>query len=229
MRKNFILTISAIFFVFTVSNSQTIRPAKPTHLMYTPTPFVNPAYHLVIGLHEISFALPANLQLQASLLDNIGRIIFGAKYGLADNMAIGAGMAYSFYHIGDGVHGVPHYANPRLGVFFTAGLIGSRSSAFQLNITPHTQIGDFFSAGVDLGLMSTPHPMWSIIWEVGSSVTNYADGQFYLNTDVGIRINPPKAKFLFFDFGIDLTEFAVGQSKPSVSPYIDFTFAMNTK
>ncbi len=227
MSKNWIKCLGTIFLITTVSISQTIRPSQPTHLMYTPTPSVNPAYHLVLGLHEISFALPAKLQLQMSLLDNIGRINFGAKYGLLSNMAVGAGMAYNFIHIGDGSHGI--WDKPRLGAFLTIGLVGSRSSSFQLNITPHTQIGEYFSAGVDLGLLSSPHEMWSIIWEVGTSVTNYGGGQFYLNTDVGIRINPPSAKFLFFDLGIDLTEFEVGDGKPSVSPYIDFTFAMKTK
>lgn len=230
MKRHIITGISSILLAATVSIGQTIRPSEPTHLMYTPTPNVNPAYHLVIGLHEISFALPAKLQLQASIFDNIGRINFGAKYGLFDNMAIGAGMAYSFIHLGDGAHGIPDYANPRLGAFLTFGLLGSKSSSLQLNITPHTQIGDYFSIGADLGLMASPHPMWSIIWEVGTSFTNYADGQFYLNTDVGIRINPPRAKFLFFDFGIDLNEFAISDdAKPTVSPYIDFTFAMDTK
>ncbi len=230
MRKKLIIGIESIFLIATVSISQTIRPSKPTHLMYTPTPYVNPAYHLVIGLHEISFALPAKLQLQASIFDNIGRINFGAKYGLLDNMAVGAGMAYSFMpHLGGGKHGIPNYATPRLGAFLTIGLVGNRSSSFQFNITPHTQIGDYFSIGADFGLMSSPHEMWSIIWEAGTSFTNHADGQFYLNTNVGVRINPPKAKFLFFDFGIDLNEFAVGDEKTSVSPYIDFIFAMNTK
>lgn len=227
MRKNRIKSLGVIFWFATVSISQTIRPSQPTHLMYTPTPNVNPAYHLVLGLHEISFALPGKLQLQMSLLDNIGRINFGAKYGFLSNMAVGAGMAYNFIHIGDGSHGI--WDKPRLGAFLAIGLIGNQKSPFQLNITPHTQIGEYFSVGLDLGLLSSPHSMWSIIWEVGTSVTNYGGGQFYLNTDVGIRINPPGAKFLFFDLGIDLTEFHVGGANPSVSPYIDFTFAMNTK
>lgn len=228
MKRHIITGISSILLAATVSIGQTIRPSEPTHLMYTPTPNVNPAYHLVIGLHEISFALPAKLQLQASIFDNIGRINFGAKYGLFDNMSIGAGMAYSFMdHLGQGHHGI--WDEPRLGAFLTFGLLGNSSST-QLNVTPHTQIGKYFSIGADLGLMASPHPMWSIIWEVGTSFTNYADGQFYLNTDVGIRINPPRAKFLFFDFGIDLNEFNVNKyAEPTVSPYIDFTFAMNTK
>ena len=106
MRKNRIKSLGVIFLFATVSISQTIRPSQPTHLMYTPTPNVNPAYHLVLGLHEISFALPGKLQLQMSLLDNIGRINFGAKYGFLSNMAVGAGMAYNFIHIGDGSHGI---------------------------------------------------------------------------------------------------------------------------
>ena len=85
MRKNRIKSLGVIFLFATVSISQTIRPSQPTHLMYTPTPNVNPAYHLVLGLHEISFALPGKLQLQMSLLDNIGRINFGAKYGFLSN------------------------------------------------------------------------------------------------------------------------------------------------
>ncbi len=230
MNKRFILGISSIACLVTLSLAQSIKPAKPTHLMYTPTPNVNPAYHLIIGLHEISFALPAKLQLQASILDNIGRINFGAKYGLADNVAVGAGMAYSLAHIGDGAHVIPREANPRLGIFLTVGLAGDNKNSFQLNLTPHTQIGDFFSIGGDLGLLASPHPIWSIMWEVGTSYV--FDGSFWMNTNVGIRITPPKAKFLFIDFGIDLNEFEVTDKtnpKPTVSPYIDFTFGMNTK
>lgn len=230
MKKFLIVYISSILLSASLSIGQTIRASAPTHLMYTPTPYVNNAYHLVAGLHEASFALPAKLQLQFSIMDNIGRINFGAKYGLLDNMALGAGMAYTFIHIGDGVHGIGNFDDPRLGVFLAIGLVGDKSSPFQLNITPHTQIGHYFSIGADLGLLSSPHPLWAIIWEVGSSLTSYDHGQFYLNTNLGIRINPQSAKFLFFDFGIDLNEFAVSEgATPTVSPYIDFTFAMRTK
>jgi hypothetical protein len=70
-----------------------ITPAKPTHYFYTPTAHVNPANHLVLSLHELSFGLSHHLQVQASLFDNIGRINFGAKYGLTDDLALGAGLA----------------------------------------------------------------------------------------------------------------------------------------
>ncbi len=228
---------SVLIFTSLVSVSfgqaSTIRASAPTHLFYTPTPYVNSPFDLVIGFHEISFALPAHLQIQLSLFDNIGRVNFGVKYGLIpDRLAIGGGMAWNFIHLGRGSHGIRTDADPRIGMFLTYGLVGSKNSTFQLNGTPHFQFSDHFSIGADLGLLASPHPVWSIIWELGTSA-DLSDGIFYMNTDAGIRIHPPKAKFLTFDFGIDLTEFALGKHfdshKPHVSPYIDFIFAMKTK
>ena len=69
------LAIVGVFATGTVFGGQTttIIAAKPTHYFYTPAAYVNPPNHLVLSLHEISFGLPQNLQIQASLFDNIGR------------------------------------------------------------------------------------------------------------------------------------------------------------
>jgi hypothetical protein len=207
-----------------------IRASSPTHLFYTPTPHVNPPWHLVLGLHEISFSFPARLQLQASLVDNIGRINLGAKFGIAERLSVGAGLAHSFLHFGNGSHGVPRYANPRFGAFLC---FGPDPGATQLSLTPHTQIGDHVSIGFDFGLAVTPSEWWTLIWEAGSSLDltayKYSDDsvRLYLNTDGGVRIHPPTLPFLFFDLGVDLNEFPVIDNPGiTASPYLDVTFAM---
>jgi len=179
---------------------------------------------LVLGLHEISFGLPNFLQVQASFLDNIGRINLGGKYGLHDNVAIGAGLAYSIMHLGGGTHGIPYWAKPRLGVFLTWGFLNSPS--VDAALTPHTQIGNHISMGCDIGLMAKMHSVWSFIWEVGSSV-DFTDNALYLNTDGGLRIHPPSLPFINFDIGIDLQEFRV-QDNPdmSASIYFDVLFSL---
>jgi hypothetical protein len=237
MKKTIIIVIACIICINNASYSQSIKAASPTHLFYTPTAYVNKPFELVASLHEVSFALPANLQLQFSLFDNIGRINFGARYGILDNFSVGAGMAYNWIHLGQGKHGImaKDGANPRLGLNLTYGFV--QTDAFECAVTPHMQLGDYFSVGVDFGLMGTPHETWSIIWEVGTSVTNYVAGgvkggaTFYLNTDGGVRIHPPKVPFLYFDFGIDLEEFAVNVPNPhaTVGPFLDVIFAMRTK
>ncbi|MBD3346563.1 MAG: hypothetical protein GF401_16025 [Chitinivibrionales bacterium] len=217
----------ALLLTYQSKAQTTIQASRPTHYFYTPAPYVNEPYHLVIGLHEISFALPANLQLQASLLDNIGRINLGAKYGIMDNMSVGAGLAHSLVHLGRGNHGIPNYASPRLGVFFVYGFLMREKleSAFTL----HTQIGERVSAGIDFGLLARVHEVWSLIWEIGSSV-DFEDELLYLNTDGGVRINPPSIPFLFFDFGIDLEEFPVAEgASPTVTAYIDVLFTMQVR
>jgi hypothetical protein len=229
-------TIGILITVATVAATAqqvTIRPSSPTHLFYTPTPHVNPPWHVVLGLHEISFSLPGRLQLQASLIDNIGRINLGAKFGITEGVSIGAGLAHSMLRIGRGSHGVPHWARPRFGAFLCFGPDPGRSA---LSLTPHTQIGDHVSVGFDFGLKLTPSAWWSLIWEVGSSIdlTAYKYSpdrvRLYLNTDGGVRIHPPALPFLFFDLGVDLCEFPVVHNPPiTVSPYLDVTFAMVAK
>lgn len=217
-----IFALSASIFAESVA----IRPSQPTHYFYSPTPYVNRSYDLVLGLHEIAFTLPAKLELEMSLVDNVGRVNFGAKYGLMSNLAIGAGMAWSFISSPNGGHAILHYLSPRLGAYLCYGL--TRSKSFEAAITPSIQIGDHTSAGVDFALMGTPSDVWSIIWEVGSSF-DFNDALFYVNTDGGIRIHPPKIRFLNFDLGIDLVETCLNEYHPHVAPYFDLIFAMRTK
>jgi hypothetical protein len=204
-----------------------IQASAPTHYFYTPTPYVNEPWNVVVGLHEMSICLPYNLQLQASLVDNIGRINFGAKYGFTRQFSVGAGLAYSLAHFGRGNHGIPHYAAPRFGAYAVFGPVVS--DQFELGITPQLQVGDRVSAGVDLGMQIRPNPVWSIIWEFGSSF-DFEDDVVYLNTDGGVRVNPPKAKFLYFDAGVDLEEFKiVKNTHPTVTAFFDVLFAFVAK
>ncbi|MBD3390553.1 MAG: hypothetical protein GF418_00915 [Chitinivibrionales bacterium] len=205
----------------------TIVPAAPTHFFYTPAAYVNPPWHLVVGLHEISFAFPGNLQVQLSLVDNIGRINFGAKYGILDRLSVGAGLAHTVVHFGYGDHGIPNHARPRLGVFLCYGT--PRTGAFEWSVTAHTQIGDHVSVGGDFGLMATPSDWWSFIFEIGTSV-DLMDALLWVNADGGIRVHPPSVPFLYFDAGVDLAEFPVKENPGiGVSPYFDVIFAMETR
>ncbi|MBN1653333.1 MAG: hypothetical protein JXA30_06105 [Deltaproteobacteria bacterium] len=201
-----------------------ITPAHPTHYFYTPTPYVNDPYSLVVGLHELSFSLPYRLQLQGSIFDNIGRLNVALKYGLLENLSVAAGLAHSLVHVGRGAHGIPDWASPRFGAFLCYGPILSES--FELGLTPHTQLGDHISVGVDLGMKIIPNSFWAIILEVGSSL-DATDERFYLNFDGGIRINPPSISFLHFDLGVDLEEFPlVDGVRPTVTVYFDILFGM---
>ena len=185
---------------------------------------------MVVSLHEISFSLPANLQLQASLFDNIGRINFGAKYGIQDNLSVGAGIASSLVHIGSGGHAIRPGDQARFGAFLCYEFV--KTNTFEAVVVPHTQLFVHNSIGVDLGGMATPSDIWSIIWEVGTSF-DLSDNPvgFWFNTDGGIRIHPPSIPFLSFDCGIDVQEFLVNTPGAHTSPtiYFDAIFAMVTK
>jgi hypothetical protein len=205
-----------------------IRPAKPTHYFYTPMAAVNPPYCFVASLHELSYSFPDRLQVQASLFDNIGRINFGAKYGINRSLAVGAGLASSLIHIGDGTHGIPSWAPARFGLYLCCNIIDTR--IFEAAITPHMQLFDHNSLGCDFGCMWSPSKLWSIIGEVGTSI-DVTDNSFYFNTDGGLRIHPPSLPFLYFDGGIDVQEFKINRphASTSVSIYIDAIFAMVTR
>jgi hypothetical protein len=207
------------------SNQISITPAEPTHYYYTPMAKVNPPYCLVVSLHEMSFSFPDNLQVQASILDNIGRIAFGAKYGIQDNLSIGVGLASTLAHIGP-AHGI--YNDSRFGAFLCYGFI--KNPTFEAAVTPHMQLFTDNSIGCDVGGMVTPSKMWSVIWEVGTSI-DINTSIFWFNADGGLRIHPPSIPFLNFDAGIDVAEFKVNVPAPSTTPkiFFDAIFAMVTK
>jgi hypothetical protein len=199
-------------------------------------PDVNKPYCLVTSLHEMSFSLPEHLQVQASLFDNIGRIDFGAKYGISRDLAVGSGVAYSLLHMGDGTHGIPSWAPPRFGVFLCYRFTEAQN--FEAALTPHMQLFDHNSLGCDFSLMATPSNFWSVIWEVGTSFdfndhdnNNRNQVGFYFNTNGGLRIHPPAIPFLSFDGGIDVQEFKVNRpnAATSVTIYADAIFAMVIK
>jgi hypothetical protein len=204
------------------SNSNvTLRPAKPTHYLYMPMARVNPPGHMVVGLHEFSYAMPGKLQIQASLLDNIGKTCLAAKYGLARDMAIGGGLAWTIANLDEKRnwhHGVPHYADPRLGLFLTYDIAESKNVG--MAVTPHTQIGDHFSLGADFGMRITPVNFWSFLWETGVSV-DITDGELYLYGIGGLRIHPPTVPFLFIDVGVGTNEFKMSEFKPGPKVFID--------
>jgi hypothetical protein len=208
------------------STQSSLRPSQPTHYFFVPTAYLNNEYDLVVSLHEIAFTLPAKLQLNMSLIDNVGRLNFGARYGIQDNLSVGAGMAWSFIGSPYGGHGIKYWASPRLGAFFAWGI--SKTSTFETCLVPQMQIGDHFSLGVDFALKATPSDFWSIIWEVGTSF-DFNDSDFWLNTDGGIRIHPPAIPYLNFDAGIDLVEENLNDYHPHVAPYFDVIFAIKTK
>jgi hypothetical protein len=204
-----------------------ITAAKPTHYFYTPTAYVNPANHLVLSLHEVSFGLPEHLQVQASLFDNIGRVNFGAKYGITDDLAVGAGTAWTLATFAPGFHGIKYEDKPRFGAYLCYGFV--RNPHFEAAVTGHMQLFNHNSIGCDFGLMATPSSMWSIIGEVGTSI-DFTDNpaSFWFNMDGGLRIHPPSIPFLNFDGGIDVVEFKIKEST-FVRPYIDVIFSMVTR
>ena len=214
----------------TTSNSESVNiiASQPTHYFYTPTANVNQPYSLVISLHEISFSFPGNIQVQASLFDNIGRINLGAKYGFTDNLSAGAGLASTLIHLGNGSHGIKS-DDHRLGLFFCYGFV--KNPTFEGVVVPHSQLlGKSNSLGCDLGTMFTPSDFWSIILEIGTSY-DFNSEYLYCNTDGGIRLHPPSIPFLNFDLGVDVQEFAVNVKHPatSASVYFDVIFAMKVK
>lgn len=229
MNRKTVLVVSTVvlqaLFLVGTAFSTSIRPASPTHLFYTPTANLNDEYDLVISLHESSYMLPQNLQVHLSLVDNIGRNCLGVRYSLAENMQIGAGIAYSLQSFGDGGHGIREGDDSRLGVFLTYGFV--TNPTFAAAVTPHTQLGKHISMGADLGFIKTPNEVFSLIGEIGFSF-DLTDSEPYLNMIGGIRIHPPKIPFLSFDIGVDFTESRFEDFTKNINPYIDIIFAMKT-
>lgn len=202
-----------------------IRPSYPTHLFYTPTAYLNDEYDLVVSLHEISYTLPEHLQVHMSLVDNIGRNCLGVRYSLADNMQVGAGVAYSLITLGDGGHGIKEGDDSRLGLFLTYGF--AHTTTFDAAVTPHMQLGKHISMGADLGFLKTPNDIFSLIGEIGFSF-DMNETQPYLNLIFGMRIHPPRIPFLSFDLGIDFTESKFEEFTKNINPYIDIIYTMKT-
>jgi len=213
--------------VATSAQTVTIRASKPTHYYFTPAGYVNDPYDLVIGLHELSFAMPGGLAIQASLLGSIGRLNFGAKWMFTPGMSLGVGLAshtfenrYYDRHIGNYDH---------IGAYLALQL--SRTSRFESVVVPVLILGDHLAAGVDFGLYAKPTNVWGVIFEAGIIGDHYADNlEVRLNMAGGLRINPPKFPFLYIDFGIDAGEFTVTDNSDRIDPriYFDLSFAMKT-
>ncbi len=204
----------------------TIEPAQPTHYFYTPTAYLNEDFDLVASMHEISYAIPYHLQFHTSFLDNVGRICFGARYGILDNLSLGVGLAWSLASIPSYLeHGVPNYANARFGTFLTWGFF--RNQYFEGALTPHMQLGDHISLGGDVGMMGTPSPYWSVIGEFGFSYDITSETP-YFNTVIGTRVHPPQIPFLSFDGGVDFVENDPDNFFHEFKPFIDVIFTMKT-
>jgi hypothetical protein len=205
----------------------TIEPAIPTHYFYTPTAYLNTEFDMVGSLHEAALMLSFPLQLHTSIVDNVGRLCFGARYGFLDNLSAGAGLAWSFSSFPYEGHGIKHSdPHPRFGLFLAWGPV--LADRFEMSITPHLQAGYHFSTGCDIGIMITPSEYWSIIGEFGFSF-DFNDVLPYINTVWGARIHPPQIPFLSFDGGLDFVEnppeeFA--QSVYAFRPFLDAIFTM---
>ena len=217
MTKSIIKNVSLLIGIFAVcafannNTTVTLAPSAPSHYLYSPMARVTPANHLVLGLREMSYGLPGNLAVQLSLVDNIGKTNLAAKFGLANNLSIGAGLASTFVSMGDvGIH----RDEARLGLFLTYALADRNN--FSMAITPHTQIANRWSIGADFGLMATPTDTWSFLWEAGLSVDTYDDhwGGIYPYTVGALRIHPPAVPFLFIDFGVGTNQFNAKQESP---------------
>ena len=208
-----------------VAGAYRIKPARPTHYFFTPTAYLNDDFDLVASLHETAYTLPYHLQFYNSFLDNVGRVCFGARYGIIDNLSVGAGLAWSLASLTHYTHGIPHYANARFGTFLTWGFI--RNEHFEAVLTPHMQLGDTISAGGDYGMMITPMEFWSIIGEFGFSY-DFSHNNPYFNTVWGVRIHPPQIPFLSFDGGVDFVESRPEQFARRFAPFIDVIYTMKT-
>ena len=190
---------------------------EPTHYLFMPTARVNQPGDLVLGLHEISYALPGKLQLQCSLVDNIGRLDLAAKYGFHRNLAGALGLAHSI--ISFGKHGI-HDAPARFGAFLAYEF---DSRHYGMVLTGHTQIGSNFSVGADLGGKITPTDVWSFLWEVGLSA-DLTDESLWLYGIAGIRFHLPNVPGLFFDLGVQAKEFNIDPFKPGAGVFFDVMY-----
>jgi len=202
IRKCAAVCFLALGTAFAAGNRVSVTPSQPTHYLYTPTARVNPPYHTVAGLHELSFALPGNLQIQASLIDNIGKTNLAAKYGLAANLAIGGGLASTLIDMGG--HRI-NGGDARLGLFLAYSLADAKD--LSMTLTPHVQISDRFSIGADFGLMKRMVDIWSILWEAGISAEPH--DALYLYTTGALRLHFPVIPFMFFDIGVGTNEFNI--------------------
>ncbi|MCX7726283.1 MAG: hypothetical protein N2053_05490 [Chitinispirillaceae bacterium] len=231
--KNKIRLLCIIALLFLTSEgfaaaAKSIRATKPTHYFYTPTAYINDEFDLVISFHEVSFVLPHKLQLHLSVVDNVGRICFGMRYGFFDNLSIGGGLAWSFATLSEG-HAIHREFDPRLGVFLCWGFV--KSAGFEAALTPNIQVGDHTSAGLDLGMKITPSDYWSVLGEVAISF-DITDAMPYINTIWGTRIHPPQIPFLSFDVGIDVVERSperFGRGRGAYGVFLDVIFTMKTK
>ena len=217
--------ILLVALLYGTGNSYTIKPARPTHYFFTPTAYLNNEFDLVASLHETSYALPGNIQFHTSFLDNVGRLCFGARYAILDNLSVGAGLAWSLASLTHHPHGVPNYARARFGTHLTWGFV--RNEIFEAALTPHMQLGDHISAGGDYGMMITPSEYWSVIGEFGFSF-DFTDEIPYLNTVWGARIHPPQLPYLSFDGGVDFVESPARDFARNFAPFIDAIFTMKT-
>ena len=206
----------------------TIEPARPTHYFYTPTAYLNTDFDMVASLHEGAYTLPYGFQAHMSMIDNVGRICFGGRYGILNNLSVGAGLAWSFATFPWGGHAIHREFEPRFGTFLCWGPV--LEDRFEMSITPHMQLGNHFSMGGDVGMMFTPSDFWSIIGEFGFSF-DFNDALPYFNTVWGARVHPPQIPILSFDGGLDFVESppeSFAQHREAFRPFIDAIFTMKT-
>lgn len=231
MSKRFVVIPKVVFAVaiFVLAGgmfNESRGDVEPTHYLFMPTARVNKAGSVVLGLHEISYALPGKLQLQASLIDNIGRLNLAAKYGFHKDLAGGVGLAWTLINGGlfmrnpdDRGHAIKHQYDPRIGGFLTYEF---GRPYYGLVLTGNTQIGDHFSVGADLGGRITPSKAWAFLWETGLSA-DLTDGTLYLYGIGGLRFNVADPG-LFIDAGVQTNEFNVDGFKMKAGLFLDVMY-----
>ncbi len=220
------LILPVLLAVIGVCQAFPIESAQPTHYFFTPTAYLNDEFDVVGSMHEVAYTLPLKLQLHTSIVDNVGRLCFGARYAILGNLSTGAGLAWSFVSFPWGGHGIIHDdPHPRFGTYLCWGPV--LEDKFELSITPHLQIGYHFSMGGDVGMMITPSNYWSIIGEFGFSYDFHTTTP-WLNTIWGARVHPPQIPFLSFDAGLDFVERPPEEFAQQFAPFIDAIFTMKT-
>jgi hypothetical protein len=221
------LALIALFFCTTFSQPNTqIQAAKPNHYFFTPTAYMNNEFEVVASMHEVSYTLPLKFQAYGSFVDNVGRLCFGARYGILDNLSVGAGLAWSLISFPRGGHAILHSdPHPRFGTYLCWGFLNFPK--IEAALTPHIQAGYHVSVGADYGMMITPVDFWSIIGEFGFSFDISATTP-YFNTIWGARVHPPQIPFLSFDFGLDFVERPPEEFARQFWPFFDVVFTMKT-
>jgi len=219
--------VFAVAAVFLVAGGVSAKGGvEPTHYLFVPTARVNHQGEMVLGLHEISYGLGGKLQLQTSILDNIGRLNLAAKYGFHRNLAGGVGMAWTFVpgsivfrpYLERG-HGIKHQHDPGVGGFLAYEF---GRPHYGLVLTGHAQLAYDASVGADIGGRVTPSKTWAFLWDAGISL-DLSDGEAWLYGIGGLRFNLAPSG-LFIDVGLQAVEFKLSEFRTHPGLFFDVMY-----